>query len=460
MYLVVHGTTECRLCRKAREHAKECPVFLLRPAFTAEETGMEILYRRCAGLDVHEKSISVCVRIAKGKHQVEVIEATFPTFTEDLEQLRAWLVKNRVQRVAMESTGVYWRPVWNILEQPPGKLDLLLLNPQHVKALPGHKTDRVDASRIAEWTQYGLLRGSFVPPVEIRELRDLVRRRVHLQQDRNRVSNRIHRLLELFNVKLSSVLGKMTGVTARSILEGLATAKTIQPEALALLARHKRVRHKQDQLKKALRCHPTDHFRFLLQELLEEQERLSNKMTLLEVRIAERMAPYAELVDRLCEIPGVERLTAWTLIAEIGMDMSRFPSSGHLASWCGLCPGNAESAGKRHSGRTNQGNRYVRRALVQAAWAAARITRTRTFFTTFFYRVSSRAGMKKAAIAVAHKILALVYVLIRDGSHYREPGADYFDRIHPERTTHKLVHRLQRLGFDVQLVAKMKPETS
>jgi hypothetical protein len=266
--------------------------------------------------------------------------------------------------------------------------------------------------------------------------------------------------LELYNIKLSSVLTKMTTQTARSILEGLATAKTVKPEALALLATHKRVRAKQEQLKKALHCHPTDHFRFLLRELLEEQDRLTDKMRLLEERIAERMAPYAELIGRLCEIPGVEKLTAWTLIAEIGVDMQQFPTAGHLASWCGLCPGNAESAGKRHSGRTNKGNRYVRRALVQAAWAAARITRRRTFFTTFFFRVSRKAGMKKAAVAVAHKILSLVYLMIRDGTPYREQGPDYFDRIHPERTCNKLVQRLEKLGFHVTISQKPIPESS
>lgn len=420
---------------------------------------MEIIYRRCAGLDVHEKSISACIRIVKGR-QIETVEATFPTFTEDLEQLRDWLVRNRIQRVAMESTGVYWRPVWNILERKPAKLELLLLNPQHVKALPGHKTDRVDAARIAELAQYGLVRASFVPPEEIRELRDLVRRRVHLQQDRSRVSSRIHRLLELQNIKLSSVLTKMTTKTARSILEGLATATTIKPEALALLATHKRVRDKREQLKKALRCQLTDHFRFLLRELLDELDRLTAKMTLMEQRIAERMKPYGELIDRLCEIPGVERLTAWTLISELGVDMSRFQTAGHLASWCGLCPGSAESAGKRHSGRTSKGNRYVRRALVQAAWAAARITRRRTFFTTFFFRVSRKTGLKKAAVAVAHKILSLAYVMIRDGSPYREQGADYFDRIHPEHTKNALIRRIERLGFDVQITPKKTTETS
>jgi transposase len=437
---------------------KECPVFPLRPALAAEENAMRVIYRRCAGLDVHEKTVSACARILRGK-ELEIIEATFSTFTEDLENLRDWLRRNRISRVAMESTGVYWRPVWNILEQS-GKLDLILLNPQHVKALPGHKTDRVDAARIAELAQYDLVRASFVPPPAIRELRDLVRRRVHLQQDRNRASNRIHRLLELQNIKLSSVLGKMTGATARSILEGLSSKMTMKPEKLALLARHKRVRDRQPELAKALKCHPDDHFRFLLSELLEEQDRLTAKMRLLEARIQERMEPYQELVERLCEIPGIERLTAWMVISEIGVDMSRFPTAGHLASWCGLCPGNAESAGKRHSGRTSKGNRYVRRALVQAAWAAARITRKRTFFTTLFYRISSRAGTKKAAVAVAHRLLCLIYSMILTGSTYREQGADYFDRLHPERTRNRLTARLERLGFLVTLASKPFPESS
>ena len=420
---------------------------------------MKVIYRRCAGLDVHEKSVSVCARIVEGKN-VEVIEATFPTFTEDLEALRAWLIRHRIRRVAMESTGVYWRSVWNVLEQSPGKLELLLINPQHVKALPGHKTDRVDAARIAELLQYGLLRASFVPPAEIRELRDLLRRRTHVQQDRNRVSNRIHRLLEASNIKVSSVLGKITGKTFRSILEGLATSQWIKPESLALLATHKRVRAKQELLRKALRgCRLTEHFRFLLRELLEELDRLTDKMNLLENRIAERMLPHAELIERLCAIPGVDRITAWTIIAEIGIDMSRFPTAGNLSSWCGLCPGNNASAGKRYSARTAKGNRYIRRVLIQAAWAAARISRRRTFFTTLFYRISRRAGMKKAAVAVAHRLLTVAYCMIRDGSVYREQGADYFDRLQPDRTRNNLVRRLERLGFAVQLSARISSQT-
>jgi len=245
--------------------------------------------------------------------------------------------------------------------------------------------------------------------------------------------------------------------TFRSILEGLATAKEILPESLALLATHKRVRAKQDLLRKALRgCHLTEHFRFLLGELLEELDTLTNKMTMLEQRIAERMQPHAELVERLREIPGVDRLTAWTIIAEVGTDMGRFPKPGNMASWCGLCPGNRKTANKRHSGRIGKGNQYIRRAMVQAAWAASRITRRRTFFTTFFHRISTRAGMKKAAVAVAHRILVIAYCMISDGSRYREQGPDYFDRLHPGRTKQRLVKvkRLDRLGFAVQLTPK------
>jgi transposase len=214
-------------------------------------------------------------------------------------------------------------------------------------------------------------------------------------------------------------------------------------------------------IEKALRgCQRTDHFRFLLRELLDELDRLTGKLQAWEQRIDQYMQPHAQAMARLCEIPGVNRITAWTLIAEIGVDMSQFATAAHLASWAGLCPGNAESAGKRHSGRTGKGNRYLRRALVEAAWAAARITRRRTFFTTLFFRISRRAGMKKATIAVAHRILQVAYTMLRDGSRYREQGPDYFDRLHPDRTRNRLVARLQSLGFDVQLLPKTVPETS
>lgn len=416
---------------------------------------MNIMYRRCAGLDVHQKSISVCVRLARGRTDVETHTATFATFTEDLERLRDWLRQHKVKQVAMESTGVYWIPVWNVLERKPARFELLLLNPQHVRALPGRKTDAQDCERIAELLQYGLVRASFVPPVPIRELRDLTRARVHVQQDRNRVINRIHRLLETANIKLSSVLSNIVGRTGRSILDALATATLVKPESFAALATHKRLKNKQEDLRKALRCERSDHFRFLLSELLSELDRLDAKLAMLERRIGERMRPHEDVLQRLCQIPGVRLLTAWAVVAEIGTDMTRFADAAHLASWAGLCPGNSESAGKRHSGRTRKGNSYLRRALCQSAWAAARTHDS--FLSAVFFRIARRSGLKKAAIAIAHRLLVIIYSMLRDGTDYRELGGDYFDRLQPERTAQRLLRRLDRLGFDI--VVTPRPAT-
>lgn len=416
---------------------------------------MKILYRRCAGLDVHQKSISVCIRLVRGHRKIETYSASFGTFTEDLERLRDWLRQHKVKQVAMESTGVYWIPVWNVLERRPARFELLLLNPQHVRALPGRKTDVQDCERIAELLQYGLVQASFVPPVPIRELRDLTRARVHVQQDRNRVINRIHRLLESANIKLACVISNIVGKTGRSILDALATATLVKPESFAALATHRRLKSKQQELRKALRCERSDHFRFLLSELLSELDRLDAKILLLERRIAERLRPHEELLRRLCQIPGVRLLTAWAAVAEIGTDMTPFVDAAHLASWAGLCPGNSESAGKRHSGRTRKGNSYLRRALCQSAWAAARAQDR--FLSAVFFRIARRSGLKKAAIAIAHRLLVIIYSMLRDGTEYQELGGDYFDRLQPERTAQRLIQRLDRLGFDI--VVKARPAT-
>ena len=408
---------------------------------------MQLLYRRCAGLDVHQKSISVCVRIRQSSKQVEIQENVFGTFTQDLERLRAWLREHKVKQVAMESTGVYWIPVWNILEPARCGFELLLVNPQTVRALRGAKTDRIDARRIAEFLQYGLLRGSFVPPRPVRQFRDLTRMRVQVQRDRNRVINRIGRLLETANIKLGSVASNIVGVSGRLILKAIAAGRT-KPEDLAEMAVG-RLKSKTHELSLALQGRFSDHFRWLLERLLAELEWLDGRLAELDVRLSQQMEPHADVGKRLCTIPGVDRLSAGTLIAELGVEMSQFPDAKHAASWAGLCPGNAESAGKRFSGRTRKGDRYLRRILVQSAWAVAHMKDC--FLTAAFYRIAHNCGMKKAAMAVAHRILVIAYHIMRDGTEYWEQGGDYFDRMDAERTAQRLTRRLHRIGYNVVL---------
>ncbi len=408
---------------------------------------MKLLYRRCAGLDVHKKSVSVCIRrrIAGGHFEVE--EAIFGTFTQDLERLRQWLKERGVRQVAMESTGVYWIPVWNVLERGKHKFELTLVNPATVRALQGQKTDRIDARRIAEYLQYGLLRGSFIPPKPVRQMRELTRMRVHIQQDRNRVINRIGRLLETANIKLGSVASSIAGKSGRAILKRLAEGSQ-QPEALAKLALG-RLKEKTPDLILALDGRTDVHFRWILSRLLTKLDWLDGELADIDARLCEQMAPHEDLLRRLCAIPGVEMTTARVLIAELGTDMTAFPKAAQAASWAGLCPGNSESAGKRFSGRTRKGDRYLRRILVQSAWAAAR-TRD-CFLAALFHRIAHRRGLKKAAVAVAHRVLIIAWSIIRNGSEYQERGGDHFDRLHPERTARKLIRRLEKIGFEVAL---------
>jgi transposase len=393
---------------------------------------MRIIHRRCAGLDIHKKTVSACIRLRVHGHKVETHEAVFGTFTQDLERLRDWLKQHKVKQVAMESTGVYWIPVWNVLELVRLRFELILVNPQIVRALRGNKTDRIDARRIAEFLQYGLLRGSFVPPRATRELRDLTRRRVHIQQDRHRVINRITRLLETVNVKLSSVASNIVGKSGRAILSSIVDGRS-QPEHLADLAVG-RLKEKRTELALALDGRYTGHFRWLLKQLWCELQWLDSRLLALDARLSERMETHADVVRRLCTIPGVDRLTAWTLLAELGTQVSAFADAAHAASWAGLCPGNCQSAGKRQSGRTRKGDHYLRRLLIQNAWALSH--KKGCFLMALFYRV-------------AHRVLVIAYHIIRDDGVYREAGDDYYDRLHPERTLQRLTQRLQRIGFDV-----------
>lgn len=409
---------------------------------------MKSLYRRCAGLDIHQKSVSVCIRMRTHRNaETEIEEAVFGTFTQELERLAEWLKAHKVRQVAMESTGVYWRPVWNVLERPKYGLHLTLVNPATVRALQGQKTDRIDARRIAEYLQYGLLRGSFIPPRAVRHLRELTRMRVHIQQDRNRVINRIARLLETANIKLASVASNIVGRSGRAMLTLLAEG-VVRPERLADAALG-RLRSKIPELLLALNGNTDDHFRWMLSTLLRKLDRLDAELADIDGRLDTEMAEHADLIERLCTIPGVERVTAQVLVAELGTDMTQFPTPAHAASWAGLCPGNAESAGKRFTGRTRKGDRYLRRILVQSAWAAAR-TRN-CFFAALFYRIAQRRGLKKAAVAVAHRLLKVVYWLIAEGGVYREKGGDFFDRRNPARTAKRLTRRLEQIGFSVSL---------
>jgi transposase len=407
---------------------------------------MKLLYRRCAGLDVHKASVAVCIRRrVPGSGKIDVEEAVFGTFTQELRRLRGWLKERNVRQVAMESTGVYWIPVWNVLEGR--SLSLTLVNPATVRALAGRKTDRIDARRIAEYLQYGLLHGSFIPPRPVRQWRELTRMRVHVQQDRNRVINRIARQLETVNIKLSSVASNIVGKSGRAMLEALAAGRST-PEQMAEKA-VSTLRKKMAELMLALDGRPDAHFRWMLAGLLRKLENLDAEVAAIDARLSEQMAAQADLIERLSTIPGVDRTTARAVIAEIGTDMSVFPDAAHLASWAGLCPGNAESAGKRFSGKTRKGDRYLRRILVQSAWAAGRARDG--FLRALFFRIAAKRGLKKAAVAVAHRILTIIWRIVRDGGVYEERGGDYFDRRNPERAARKLTRRLEHIGFEVAL---------
>lgn len=350
----------------------------------------------------------------------------------------------------MESTGVYWRPVWNVLE---GHFPLLLANPYHMHNIPGRKTDQNDSEWIADLLAHGLLKASFVPPRPIQELRDLTRYRVKLKEEYNRVHNRIAKVLEDAGIKLGSVASDILGVTGRRIIEALIGGEQ-RPEWLADKA-VSRLRSKRDELRLVLRGEINDHHGYMLRELMEDMERIEDKVVRIEAEIVRRTQPYRKQLERLNTIPGVDWITAWTIVAELGDDMSAFPDADHAASWAGLVPGSFESAGKRKSSRTRHGNRWLRRALCQSAWAVSH--KKDCYLTACFYRRARRCGVKKAVMATAHQILVIAFHILRDGTTYEERGGDYFDQLHPERTRRKLAERLERLGWEVVLTPRNSP---
>jgi transposase len=405
---------------------------------------METLYPRCAGIDVHKNSVTVCVRRCDrpGKAVEEV--RTFGTMTSDLLVLSDWLAQRRVSHVAMESTGVYWKPVFNILE---GHFQVILVNAEHIKKVPGRKTDVQDCQWIAQLLQYGLLKASFIPPEPIRELRDLTRQRTQLIGERSAAANRIHKVLEDANIKLGSVATDVLGASGRDMLEALIAGQT-DPEQLADLAR-KRLRAKIPELRRALHGRVTEHHRFLLRMHLDHITHLDELIGRLSARVEELMAPLAEAQERLATIPGVNQRVAETVVAEIGSHMEQFPTARHLASWAGMCCGNNESAGKRRSGRTTKGNRWLKRTLVQAAWAASHSKGT--YLAAQYRRLARRRGRKRALVAVGHTLLVIIYHVLKRGAVYTELGPEFLDRLEPGRLTRQLVRRLESLGHKVTL---------
>lgn len=407
---------------------------------------MDVVIAACCGIDVHQKSLVACVRVIGAEGRVRKDVRTFATTTAALGELARWLQTLRVTHVAMESTGVFWKPVWHVLEPC---VALLLVNPRDVAQVPGRKTDVSDAEWIAQLLQCGLLRGSFVPPRPIRELRDLTRSRTTLEQQRAAVVNRIHKVLEDANVKLGTVATDITGVSGRAILQALIDGQT-DPTALAELAKG-RLRNKLANLREAVTGHVTDHHRFLLRRLMSEYHFLAEEIAAFDTRIADATRPFDDLVALLDTAPGINRRTAETLLAEAGPDMTVFPSAKHLASWGAICPGQYESAGRQPHGTLRKGNRWLRRALVQAALAATR--KKGSYAGAQFRRLAKRRGRQRAIIAVAHSLLVAVYYILRDHVTYHDLGADHFDRLSPEQLTTHYVRRLEQLGHTVQLDA-------
>ncbi len=405
---------------------------------------MEILYAICCGLDVHKDSVTACLRRRGAAGQVSKEVRSFGTTTGALLTLCDWLVAAGCTHVAMESTGQYWKPIFHILE---GQfVQVLVVNAQHIKALPGRKTDLLDAEWIAQLLQHGLLRGSFIPPAAIRQLRECTRYRTQVIRARADEANRIQKLLEAANLKLGSVASDILGASGRAMLAALVRGET-DPTALAGLAKG-RLRQKREQLVAALTGRSTPVLRTLLGQQLAHVEYLDRAIAELDTLIATQMAPYQAEAARLHTATGIDTRTAENLIAELGVDMAVFPTDRHCASWVGLCPGSHESAGKRKSGKTRKGNKWLRAALVAAAWGASH---TRTYLGAQYHRLARRRGKKKAIVAVAHSLLVIAYHILKDGTVYRELGHDYFERRDTVRLQRRLVTRLQSLGLRVTL---------
>ena len=405
---------------------------------------MELIHPRCAGADVHQKTVVVCVRIVMKRKVVQEVR-TFGTTTSDLLALSDWLSSHGCTHVAMESTGIYWKPVWHILE---GTFELVLANAMHIRNIPGRKSDVNDATWIANLLAHGLIRGSFVPPTVIQELRDLTRSRKQLVREIAQHTQRLQKVLEDANVKLTEVLSDVLGKSGRTIIEALIAGEK-DPEILANLACGSRLKASHEELVAALHGRVTSHHRFLLKIHLGQIDALDAAVRELEVRVGEALGPFRESAELLKTIPGVSDTVARVIIAEVGLDMGRFPTSGHLISWAGLCPGMNESAGKRLSSRIRPGAPWLKTTLAQAAWAAIRTKGS--YLRAQFHRLKSRRGPKKTLIAVAASMLTAVYHMLKDHVPYRDLGGEYFDRRDKSVMAKRLINKLNTLGFRVEV---------
>lgn len=403
---------------------------------------MEVVHPYCAGLDVHKKSVVACaLSVSPSGRKVKQTE-TFGTTTVELLRLSDWLTGQACIQVALESTGEFWKPVWNILES---SFELWLVNAQHIKRVPGRKTDVQDAEWLADLLQHGLVKASFIPPVEQRDRRDLTRQRTQLVRERSSVINRLQKVMEGANLKLSSVVSDVTGVSSRAILAEILHGE-LDPADLEHLVRG-RVREKLPALREALAGRVRAHHRFVLAHHLAHLDFLDEEIAAYSEEIERLTEPHEELVTLLDTIPGVARTTAELILAEVGPDLSRFPSADHLASWAGLAPGNNESAGKRLSGKMRKGSQWLRVGLAQAAQAAARSKNS--YLAAHYHRIAGRRGKKRAIMALAHSILVIAYHIIQRREPYRELGHDYFDERKRVTTANRLARRLERLGYQI-----------
>ncbi|HZU66784.1 MAG TPA: IS110 family transposase [Ktedonobacteraceae bacterium] len=410
---------------------------------------MQVLYPRCAGLDVHKKTVVACLMLTSDTAQVYKELRTFATTTAGLLALSDWLSSQHVTHVAMESSGVYWRPVFNLLE---GLFIVILVNAQHMKAVPGRKTDAKDSEWIAELLRHGLLKASFIPPQPIRDLRDLLRYRKTLVYERSQEVNRLHKLLETANIKLASVASDILGKSGRRMLDCLLEGLS-DPEALADLARGS-LRGKIAQLREALDGRVDAHHRILLQQLLAHIDFLEQSMQTLLAAIESRLLPYEQAMQLLLSIPGIQRITAATIVGEIGVDMTRFPSAKHLASWAGVCPGNKQSGGKRLSGKATKGNPRLRAALAEVVWVISHMKDN--YLSAQYHRLARRIGKSRAIVAVSHSLLVIIYHVLREQKPYRDLGSPYFETLDQQQQRSRAIQRLEALGYSVTLQARQQ----